>query len=275
MRLPSCMNDYKEIQHGRDMLFLTYGSNGVKGCDAAESFKAKLNEFFPNITLDIEALFNHWHHELINNTYLLCVSEHYARENENGRLSMWRAYGGNNSVALVMNGEVFFNESDALKAYTLPVEYMDKDEFEERFSNLVQRLNQEEELIKAQSRESIVSWVFQVFRWLVLSTKHPGFSEEKEWRVVYSPGMQKSEYVLEEIESIAGVPQPVCKIKLKDIPNENLTGIEIPALLNRIIIGPVQFSYAMWCAFVTVLDTFNIAEPWTKVTSTQIPLRRI
>ena len=76
-----------------------------------------------------------------------------------------------------------------------------------------------------------------------------------------------------DIQVIAGTPQPICKIALKDIPDEGLTGIEIPALLDRIIIGPSTYPLAMLNAFRSVLREAGIPNPDAKIFPSNIPLR--
>jgi len=108
----------------------------------------------------------------------------------------------------------------------------------------------------------------------VVCTKHPGFAEEREWRVVYSPSMYPSNHLIRAIEVIQGVPQPVYKIPLKNIPEEGLVGAEIPELLDRIIIGPTQYRLAIWEAFMDLLRQAGVADPAKKIVLSNIPLRQ-
>ena len=95
-----------------------------------------------------------------------------------------------------------------------------------------------------------------------------------EWRVVYSPSMEESQHLKKEIRVIRGIPQPIYKIPLKDIPDEGLIGIEIPALLDRIIIGPSQYPQVMYEAFCDLLSEAGVKEPREKVFVSYIPLRQ-
>ena len=72
----------------------------------------------------------------------------------------------------------------------------------------------------------------------MLCTKHPGFHEEKEWQVIYSPKFERSEYLKDDLQVIRGTPQPIVEIPLKNIPQEGFFGAAIPEILDRIIIGP-------------------------------------
>jgi len=53
---------------------------------------------------------------------------------------------------------------------------------------------------------------------------------------------------------VIGAPQPIYKILLKNVPEENLLGVEISELVNRIIIGSAQHPLPMYEAFVTLLE---------------------
>ena len=62
---------------------------------------------------------------------------------------------------------------------------------------------------------------------------------------------------MRSIETIRGVPQPVYKFSLRNIPaaapTERLEGIEIPQLVERVIIGPTQYPTAVCEAIVESL----------------------
>ena len=60
---------------------------------------------------------------------MTCISEHLEDEDNHGRLSIWRAYGGSTGVAMVMNSRAMFTESNALGAFTSPVQYANVETF--------------------------------------------------------------------------------------------------------------------------------------------------
>jgi hypothetical protein len=72
---------------------------------------------------------------------------------------------------------------------------------------------------------------------------------------------------------IQGTPQPIYKVPLEDIPEENLRGIEIPAFLERLIIGPTRDPLAVWEAFRDVLVECGVTNPDQKVIVSDVPLR--
>jgi hypothetical protein len=105
-------------------------------------------------------------------------------------------------------------------------------------------------------------------------TKHPGFAEEVEWRVIHFPWWENSAHLIKETEVIQGVPRPVYKIPLVDIPEEGLFGLTIPALFDRIIIGPTRDPLAMREAFMDLLVKADVEQPHNKVFVSDIPLRQ-
>jgi hypothetical protein len=107
-----------------------------------------------------------------------------------------------------------------------------------------------------------------------LCTKHPGFAEEREWRVIYCPSLERSSYLINDIQAIRGAPQPIYRIPLKDIPEEGFINVEIPVLLERVIIGPTQYPLAMRKAFTTLLLDLGFDNAAAKVFVSDIPLRR-
>jgi hypothetical protein len=109
MRKSSLMNDYREIEHGFDCLNNAYKNH-------RERLQAVFDGMFPEFCEKLEALFNGWLPNFRTDTYITCVSEHDASEDQHGRLSMWRAYGGVAGVAIVFHGGPFLRPSDALKA---------------------------------------------------------------------------------------------------------------------------------------------------------------
>ena len=103
-----------------------------------------------------------------------------------------------------------------------------------------------------------------MFQFAAICTKHPGFSEEQEWRAIYLPKLGEPSHLKMEIRSISGVPQLIYKIPLRNIPG----------LFNRLIIGPTQYPGALRDAFVELLTKAGVEKAAEKVFVSHIPLRR-
>lgn len=128
--------------------------------------------------------------------------------------------------------------------------------------------------VKCAIAEVLKNEIFNVFRFAVLCTKHPGFVEEREWRVIYLPRFEHSERLIKEIVSIKGTPQMIHKIPLKNIPEEGLVGVEIPEIVDRIIIGPTKYPIAIYDAFVTLLGEAGVEDAKSRIFISDIPLRQ-
>ena len=73
---------------------------------------------------------------------------------------------------------------------------------------------------------------------------------------------------------IGGTPQPIYKIPLQNVIEEDFRGAEIPELLDRIIIGPTRYPWAAHEAFVQLLGEAGVEDPQNRVCVSNIPLRR-
>jgi hypothetical protein len=102
MRSCSTMNDYLEVKYGEHLLHKVIES------DLGEKFKQVVDACYKGLFVKA---WNSFEQEelpkLVNNTYLTCVTEHSKDEDDIGRLSMWRAYGGKTGIALVFKKNIF------------------------------------------------------------------------------------------------------------------------------------------------------------------------
>ncbi|HYD06021.1 MAG TPA: DUF2971 domain-containing protein, partial [Reyranella sp.] len=259
--------DALEIEHGFDCVNSAY-----KG-QSGEKFKSVLNNLHPGFCGELEESFNKWLPYFRNDTYLTCISEHHGSEDTIGRLSMWRAYGGNSGVAIVVNGAAFTQESSALATYTSPVSYLSRDQFARHLGQIASAMEASNELLSTLPKDDLMGHIFHMLRFSVLCTKHPGFHEEREWRLIHCPTFEKSERMIRSVETIRGTPQIVYKLPLQNAPEENLTGIDIPEFIDRIIIGPTLYPEATHAAFILLLHEAGVQNPHSKVFMSDVPLR--
>lgn len=267
MRKKTTMNDFMEVEYGFELLRTAYVG------EAGAPLKAVLERLFPGACEELEERFNSWLPTFRNETFITCISEHLDHEDAIGRLSMWGAYGGGNGVAVVLNNTAFATASDALKAYTSPVAYVSAAQFAREFAQISNNLAADEDFLRLIGRDAAISNVFTMMRFMIVGTKHPGFHEELEWRILHTPSLEPSERIPRSIEVIQGVPQLVHKIPLKSYPDEGFLGAEIPELVERIIIGPSLHGYAMRDAFVGILEEAGVADAGARVYVSDIPLR--
>lgn len=267
MRRATTMNDFMEIDYGMNCLTQAY-----KGPHGA-AFRNELDRLFPGFRTRLEKWFNGWMLSFKHDTFMTCLSEHRDEEDTLGRLSMWRAYGGTTGVALVLRNTAFLSESDPLRVYSSPVAYMRPDAFAREVEAMGERVRLNADFLKAQGEEAVDPKICAMFRFAVLSTKHPGFHEELEWRIIHSPTYEPSERVTRTIETIQGVPQHVIKVPLKNYPDQGFVGAEVHDLLDRIIIGPTRHPQVIAAAFCDLLRQARVPDPEKKIWISDIPLR--
>lgn len=266
------MNDFSEMRYGQQCLRSAWHNDDVGG-----KLKALLNDWYPDLgnRLEKEIESKEYVRTVQNETYLLSVSEHgdeNGHEDKYGRLSMWRAYGGDTNVAFIFNTEPFFDDSTGTPAICGPVLYADQEGFDRQFLRLVSNLKNNNVLIKEFGQDALRERVLRAIRFAVMSTKHPGFSEEREWRVLYFiDQLGASERIKRTVKTIAGVPQIVYEMALATDDDPSLLRSN---LIDRIIVGPTQYPQNIIEAFVEELVNNNIADAGEKVTYSGIPLRR-
>lgn len=269
LRNASMMNDFSEIEHGLGCL--REGWNSPAGLRLQEM----LNRIKPGLRDEVAQHFDGRANELRVETFLISLSEHDDDENDTGRLSMWRAYGSRAGVALVMNNAAFLSETDEMKVFSSPVFYRDERTFATWFQGWSDRVVAAEDALKAQAPDFLREWLFEAFRGFALCTKHPGFREEREWRVYTSPNFEGgSDWLESAIEIVGGLPQRLIKLKLFDDAARAIVGVAPSTLIDRIIIGPCEHPYQVRAALIEALGSAGVANPSEKIWMSLIPLRQ-
>lgn len=268
MRRVSCMNDFSEVQHGKD-LFIDLWKNTEKNIvQKLTSLFGDNGDVFNEVMGELEKIsaFNILH------SYITCFSEHLESEDKYGRLSMWRGYGKGTGIALVLKKDIFYSEYDEIDITTSPVAYLNEADIENKFDSLVENLerNKQEINFKNIPREDLDSFLRTWLEVLILSIKHPAFCEEKEWRVI---SFEKAKGIKKDIIDLNGMPQPVQKIPLSEKLQTDGDGFSVNEILDRIIIGPTQYAIPIYQALVEELEKLNVENAKGKVIFSDIPYR--
>lgn len=268
LRNVRCMNDHSEVTYGLN-LFVESLKDGIHENlikAVAPSKRPLTNQIFAKLDEEYRAL--------THQTFIASISEHPIEEDLYGRLSMWRAYGGENPVALTFDPSFMLNDVDLLYAHCYPVNYDGLEGMREKLNYLVNVLENNQGLVEKESDDDFVSLIYEYFRVLVLTFKHPAFREEREWRIVYSPLNQFSNYMKSFHEVISGIPQEIHAIPLETLSSEGFTqDLDLNHLLKDIIIGPCEDAEIIRISFYHLLF-----KPGNELTQrlhiTDIPLRR-
>jgi hypothetical protein len=266
LRNAAVMNDFMEISFGKECLLSAIRTRGT-------SLNAVLNTAHPDLFSEIVKWLDQVDVYARTQTYLTSFAEIDADE-ELGKLSMWRAYGGPVAgVALVFNLDPFVKDHLERSTSALPVIYGAAN-FDPEFEALIGRLRTSQALLAVVPRTNAKAILFHAIQDLVLSSKHEGFSEEEEWRAIYSPEILPSEHLKASVETIGGVPQIVHTIPLHDIPGLNMPELELDNLIHRVLIGPCDHPTQVEHAICRALSERGVRDPAARIRISGIPLRQ-
>ena len=267
---PLFMNDMEEVRFGINAGVNIFLSSPE--VEAACGDKRRLEM--------LKAAFNYFYSEFANqhvlDLYVFCLSEH-APEDKDGLLSMWRGYGGNgNGAALVFDaGKINVREESPLI-----VAHVHYGTAEERANHLRHYVSQFSEILGESHipDEKLHVAAFSLFERIKLFsvfTKHRGFSEEKEWRVVYMRSRDAGK-IFDRMFSYAVGPRgvvPKLKFRLEPIEGLTETDLSIAKITERIILGPSLSSPLALATVGKMLDSLGLAELKPRVIASTIPFR--
>jgi hypothetical protein len=170
------MSDYREVQHGFD-IFNRYFLDASKRKAFVDAFDACV----PGAADDAFTAFNNWWQDLRLNTYIACLSEHQDSEDQHGRLSMWRAFGGTGTrVGIVLRIPYVSISGFALALNFSPVAYLSESAAHGIIDQVVANVQANRAYLGALKREVVAQLVFQMFSSGIVCLKHEGFLEERE-----------------------------------------------------------------------------------------------
>jgi len=135
-------------------------------------------------------------------------------------------------------------------------------------------LEQNAAILRAVDPDSLHSMAYNALQFSILSTKHSGFREEREWRVIHGPREFASAWVQPTFESVRGKPEVVYHLPLHNHPGMNLPEIELKQLLHRVIIGPCQNPYQIKSTFEDILRDLGFDKPDDYIRLSLIPIRQ-
>jgi hypothetical protein len=232
---PLYMNDWEELQYGMNIGALQFRTNSpLIEASGSDEVHRKLVAYFDHLFYDFDTK-----HAI--DTYVLCFSKH-SPENNDGLLSMWRGYGARGSgVALVIDT----TKLGTIKNSPLILSNVHYASRQQRLEWIDSKLAQLAKIVRAQPKtdENLYcvahSWIERL-KLFSLFTKHNGFSEEQEWRVVYMSERDTTNALssmLGYLVTARGV-EPKLKLKLTALPGVVDSSVSIEVLTDRIILGP-------------------------------------
>ena len=208
--------------------------------------------------------------------YVFCLSEH-PRENDDGMLSMWRGYGGHGrGTALIFDTAELTFVPDA-PMYICKVEYGSA---EERIATLDRLMREWVEVVKDADIPDNLLYIpartaLNLFTFYALTSKHSGFKEENEWRVIHLADLDPTRRLSDRFQYALG-PQgvePKLKFKFERHSAGNYPEKGMADLLRKIILGPSVSSPLAKMAFKRMLKSIGREIYSERLVASTIPLR--
>jgi hypothetical protein len=269
LRNARLMNDYSEIRHGMTLLrFMMDDSSGRLLIDRLATIEPSLPARF------FEAI-NNWDKVFHYGSYMGCLSEHQPADDQYGKLSMWRAYGGEAGAALILNAEHLIGLPSDRGVVLYPVLYSQGKEIATELAEFADCLDARRSQMQACPLDDVLEFCVDWFRITGCTTKHPAFAEEKEWRLLALHRHTRVNPLLPlEVEVIRGVPQNVIKLSLTHQTEPVDFDLSVPRLLKKILIGPCDDPDQIMQALAHDMRNAGVPNDMAHASTTGIPLRR-
>ena len=269
MRNTNCMSDYREVQHGFDIL-RRFFEDGPR----QTAFIAALDVCAPGAASKALNFFLQVQNDIRFNTYIASISEHDSDEDLHGRLSMWRAFGASTArVGLELKVPFVSTATIPLNLIFSSVAYLSEKAAHDVLLEVIENVKANCEFLRTLDHTMVTNTIFVMFLAGVVCLKHEGFREEREWRVIYSPKRAPAPLMESSTEIIGGVPQFIYKIPLDARVSESIADLDVSHLFDRLIIGPSLYPWPMYEAFVAALKLAGIADAESRVVASEIPIR--
>jgi hypothetical protein len=275
LRNTRVMNDVAEVQYGASLIERSLQPGSQTDVEPVLRRIGKtLDTVHPGVADEVFTDFRSKIWNLVHRTHVTCLSVHHPEKEQNGRLSMWRAYTGNYAgVVLVLNPEPFTQLVDNPSFFSVPVSYDTEDELQQKLEGAASALGSSLSFIGAQPRY-LISWYFgSLLRRIATASKHHGFREEEEWRVMHTRNVDPSDGLKYDVGTIRGIPQIVAKLSLRPDGPFASQGLTIPNLLRQVIIGPTNYPFVVAEAIQAAMEAAGVENAGSKIRISEIPLR--
>ena len=269
---PLLMNDKQEMLHGLDLgTRLFNDSPEITQACGTEPRATALREYYRRYQDQFFAA-----HAF--QVYVFCLSE-FRRDQPDGLLSMWRGYGSNGHGAALVFDTGLIHRRDEIPMIVSKVTYASDDE---RILKLRAKFVQFAAALTSLGvpDEQLYIPAFQIFNWIkvfALTSKHDGFKEEDEWRLIYMPERDKDNVLKPNISYFIGPrgPEPKLKMSIAPIPIPPIPAWGFADILDRIVLGPALSNPLTLIAVERMLAECRKEDFIPRLHSSTIPFRMV
>jgi Protein of unknown function (DUF2971) len=273
---PLLMNDHEEVRFGvLNGLEIIRTSNLLRNALATDQ---RRDIFFD--ALDAESEMYGTEHVL--DLYVMCFSVHQ-HDNDDGQLSMWRGYGNQGKGAAIVfdTSQLPVPENSPLVLGS--VWYASQEDRKVKISEKIEEVANflTSNLIPDEYVASFATGLFGRLCLFAIFSKHLGFKEENEWRLVYlkdrdqpesENAQRKYEKYYSYFNGLNGI-QPKLKLPVGELLQGINANVTFSDLVHSIIIGPSSASPLAKRSVERMLSSIEKRNLIPKIKSSGIPFR--
>jgi Protein of unknown function (DUF2971) len=267
---PLFMNDFEEVRFG-----VNEGLDQVKSNDNLRNSigsHENLNAFLQQY----DSYYDQFADDHVVDTYVFCLCQHDENDND-GKLSMWRGYGASGSGACIVINSAKVPALENSPFIFAKVYYATREERKNKILEYVETICE----IFRQTEPTVdqvrlgAYYLFERIKLFALFTKHWGFREEDEWRIVYLPNRDPQKLIEPMMDYWIGPKgiEPKLKLTLKDLPFGEQGVLSLSNITDRIIIGPSASSPLAIRMVKKMLKAVGRSELAERVVPSTIPFR--
>jgi hypothetical protein len=267
---PLFMNDWEEMRFGIiEGVALLERTDRVREALVSDARIQKFKTAFVRF-------YEHLDKVQLLDTYVFCFSEHQ-KDNQDGLLSMWRGYGGHGRGAALIFDTSKMSFVPGAPMYLCRVEYGSREERIATLETLLRMWAQITRQIELPDGQIAIAAynALSVIKFYSLVSKHWGFREEQEWRVIHIADhdpLRRLEPRFSYALTTQGVG-PKLKFHFERHSAGNYPEQSFGQLLHTILLGPSVSSPLTRMAFIRMLKNINRPEYSDRVRASSIPLR--
>jgi hypothetical protein len=239
-----------------------------RACKTGERYEKLVNSF--------DTYFRAYDELHVLDNYVFCLSLH-DKHRDDGKLSMWRGYGANgNGVAIVIDTA----KLEPNRASPLIFAEVKYGTIEKRLNWINARANQFAKLLRlanlADEQLYIAAYAFiERIKRFALFTKHSGFEEEQEWRVLYNPERDTNKFLtgfFSHSVTERGV-EPMLRFPVRHIPGLTEEDLSMTKIIDHILLGPTHNSYLASQSVKRMMENLKKPELAKRIRQSGIPYR--
>lgn len=269
---PLLMNDHQEVAFGIHMAL----NEALASQSLRESFLSE--ESYRKFLNILNRLYNDYGSHEVKDLYVACFSEHESSDLPDRKLSMWRAYGdGGNGAAIAFDTSKLDAAPENTPFILAEVIYQTNAERKCAIKAKVEQLAEfvKNENISEAEVSSVAGAFFRRVNLAAIFTKHKGFEEEKEWRLVYAPDRDQDKTFLRHVDYFQGNSglEPKMKLPLDESLEVGGQDSDFEGAIHSIVIGPRAATPLSVHAAKIMLNRIDRANLDEKLVASSIPLR--